>query len=179
MDLRHKSIMCVLWCYGIDNNQLTWNDLNIDLESISTNKTKPYARSPCTHSWKTDERKNSKKCYWKKTCSLKVILTISLISVHCQFHLFCWTMDDWPRMARTAGGWTLRRKRWLTSIKCSCDANLHTFYHISFTAAIFGSQQFPIAFLLCISLTARACFSQFFFSFATVTTTFCIFVNEL
>lgn len=29
--MRHGSILCVHWCFEIDNNQLEWNDLNIDL----------------------------------------------------------------------------------------------------------------------------------------------------
>lgn len=62
-----------------------------------------------------------------------------------------------------AGGWTFGRTRWLTFINFSCNAKLHTFYHISFTAAIYSSTISDRISSVHISDSA----SVFFFSFSS------------
>lgn len=133
---------------------------------------------PNIWTWKIDAKvkvkikTNEKECLRKNTCLLKVILTITKkASVQCNVNFICFVKQwmDWLRRlvhtAHFAGGWTFRRTRWLTFIKFSCNAKLHTFYHISFTAAIYSSTISDRISSVHISDSASVLFLFLFFHF--------------
>lgn len=89
--------------------------------------------------------------------------------MQCQFHLFCWTMDDWLwRLVHIAHLLVDELLVVHDDSHSSTFRAMRNYTHFTTSRSRLQSiaQQFPIAFLLCISLTARACFFSFSFSFS-------------
>lgn len=141
----------------------------------------PYARSSCVQIYEHEKlmqkikvkiKTNEKECLWKNTCLLKVILTITKkASVQCNVNFIC-SVEQW--MTGYGGWFTLLILLVDELFVVHDDSHSSTFRamrnytHFTTSRSRLQSiaQQFPIAFLLCISLTARACFFLFFsFSF--------------
>lgn len=140
----------------------------------------PYARSSCVQIYEHEKlmqkikvkiKTNEKECLWKNTCLLKVILTITKkASVQCNVNFIC-SVEQWMT---GYGGWFTPLILLVDELFVVHDDShsstfraMRNYTHFTTSRSRLQSiaQQFPIAFLLCISLTARACFFLFLFLF--------------
>lgn len=173
------------WCFEIDNNQLEWNDLNIDLIayiSKENNIKRDYIQ--LTHDGGRScaklyvpadvnikkgllkEIKRENTCYWKWSLLLRIV----------NFRLFRWTMDNAMAVATTTnggvgggggGGLTHRSLtlRWLTFVNffVRCEIT-HILPYLVHTGRCYNFRLSISSVCISFARSARVCCCIFFFS---------------